>query len=216
MAHAQSLEQPFAMGPQMTNGKFAMWLFLGTEILFFTALIGTYAIIRIGNPGLWPEVGPVGVLNIPLTAANTFLLIFSSVTMIKAYEFATKDNQKKMRFYLVLTALIGTAFVGVQAFEYYSLIHEGFYPGSKELGKHLLKEGFTADGLGMFASTFFIMTGFHGLHVTAGVIAISCLAVQAFRGKYGKDEHTSIEAVGLYWHFVDLVWIILFTVVYLV
>ena len=199
MAHAHSLDQPFAMGPKMANGKFAMWLFLGTEILFFTALIGTYLIIRIGNPGLWPEKGPGEVLNIMVTAVNTFILICSSVTMVKAFEAISQGDQKKLRIYLVATALIGALFVSVQVFEYSELIHEGFVPKA-----------------GMFAATFYVMTGFHGMHVAGGVIAITCVAIQAFRGRYTKEDHFSVEGVGLYWHFVDLVWIILFTVVYLV
>ena len=173
-----------------------MWLFLCSEVMFFTGLIAAYIVLRMSTPD-WPQ--PSSVLNIPLTAFNTFLLICSSVTMVKAFAAAEEGNQSGIRKFLLATFLIGSLFLSIQAFEYHKLIHHGFVISG-----------------GIFPSCFFTMTGFHGAHVAGGVIALFCLLIQALRGKYGAQNFTPIEYVGLYWHFVDLVWIILFTIVYLI
>ena len=183
-------------GAGVYSEKVAMWVFLGSEVMFFTALIGTYIILRFAHPEAWAEPGKV--LNIPVTAVNTFLLICSSVTMVKAFAAAQDDYQRGIRLWLVATVLIGASFVGVQAYEY----------------THLIEKGFVASE-GLYGSTFYTMTGFHGFHVTMGVICMSFVTWKAFRGKYSAHDHRGIEVIGLYWHFVDLVWIILFTIVYL-
>ena len=177
--------------------KVGMWVFLCSEVMFFTGLIGSYIILRFGASDAWPMPGEV--LNVPVTAVNTFLLICSSVTMVKAFAAAEVGELKAMRLYLLATAVIGAGFVGVQVFEYNQLIHHGFLPSS-----------------GLYGATFFTMTGFHGLHVTVGVICIAWVTAKAFRGGYTKEDHEGVEVIGLYWHFVDLVWIILFTIVYLI
>jgi cytochrome c oxidase subunit 3 len=183
-------------GTGVYNEKIGMWVFLGSEVMFFTALIGTYIILRFAHPDAWAAPGKV--LNIPVTAVNTFLLICSSVTMVKAFAAAQDDYQRGIRLWLVATVLIGATFVGVQAYEYTHLIEKGFVPSE-----------------GLYGSTFYTMTGFHGFHVTMGVICMSFVTWKAFRGKYSSRDHRGIEVIGLYWHFVDLVWIILFTIVYL-
>jgi len=188
-----------ARGAGVYNQKLGMWVFLGSEIMFFTALIGSYVILRVGNPGAWPEHGPREVLAIPITAANTFLLICSSVSMVKAFAAASVGDQKGLRLWLIATVLMGAAFVSVQAVEYTELVHKGFVPSA-----------------GLFGSTFYTMTGFHGFHVSVGVICMIYVTIRAFRGKYSAADHRGIEVIGLYWHFVDLVWIILFTIVYLI
>ena len=134
-----------------------------------------------------------------MTATNTFLLICSSVTMVKAYASIADGNQKQLRLWLVLTVIIGAMFVGIQAYEYYHLIEKAFVPSA-----------------GLYGSTFYTMTGFHGFHVTMGVICMSFVTWKAFRGRYTATDHRGVEVIGLYWHFVDLVWIILFTIVYLI
>ena len=184
-------------GTGVYSEKVAMWVFLGSEVMFFTALIGTYIILRVAHPEAWAEPGKV--LNVPITAINTFLLICSSVTMVKAFAAAQDDHQRGIRLWLVATVLIGATFVGVQVFEYAQLIGHGFVPGE-----------------GLYGSTFYTMTGFHGFHVTMGVICMAFVTWKAFRGKYSASDHRGIEVIGLYWHFVDLVWIILFTIVYLI
>ena len=137
-------------GPPVHRGKFAIWLFLATEIMFFTGLIGTYIVLRMGA-ATWPN--PADRLAVPITAMNTFILICSSATMVMAVEKAMKGEHKKLLFWLGLTILIGATFVSVQAYEYFELVHHGNVPK-----------------VDIFWSTFYAMTGFHGLHVTAGVI----------------------------------------------
>jgi cytochrome c oxidase subunit 3/cytochrome o ubiquinol oxidase subunit 3 len=184
-------------GSGVYNEKLGMWVFLGSEIMFFTALIGSYIILRVAQPGAWKEPGVV--LNIPITAVNTFLLICSSVTMVKAFAAAQDGRQKQLQSWLLATVLIGATFVGVQAYEYSVLIAKDFVPGE-----------------GLYGSTFYTMTGFHGFHVSVGVICLAFVTWKAYRGKYTPTDHRGVEVVGLYWHFVDLVWIILFTIVYLI
>ena len=201
MSHAASIEHagmPAEPGALVYNKKLGMWVFLCSEVMFFTALIGSYIILRFGASDTWPIPGET--LNIPLTAFNTFLLICSSVSMVKAYAAVVDGDIPGLKKWLVLTVLVGAAFVGVQGFEYFTLTqHEHFLPSS-----------------GLFGATFYTMTGFHGFHVTVGVICMIWVTVKAFRGGYTQQNHYGVEVVGLYWHFVDLVWIILFTVVYLI
>lgn len=177
--------------------KLGMWVFLASEVMFFTALIGSYIILRWGAGNPWPDTR--AVLNIPTTAVNTFILICSSVSMVKAYAAAVRDDQKHLKRWLLTTVVGGAIFVGVQVREYIKLVHHGFLPSS-----------------GLFGATFYTMTGFHGFHVTCGVISMAWVTIRAFRGKYKGGNYHGIETIGLYWHFVDLVWIILFTIVYLV
>jgi cytochrome c oxidase subunit III len=177
--------------------KLGMWVFLVSEVMFFTALIGSYIILRWGTSAEWPE--PRTVLAIPVTALNTFILICSSVSMVKAYAAAVRDDQAGLKRWLLLTVLGGATFVSVQAFEYHHLIEKGFLPSS-----------------GLFGATFYTMTGFHGFHVSCGVLSMIWVTIRAFRGKYEGGKFQGIETIGLYWHFVDLVWIILFTIVYLI
>ena len=205
MAHAPALHPESVMdaprdraaGAGVYNEKLGMWVFLGSEIMFFTALIGSYVILRFAHPTSWKPPGVV--LNIPVTAVNTFLLICSSVTMVKAFAAAQDGIQKQLRLWLLATVLIGATFVGVQVYEYSHLIEKGFIPSE-----------------GLYGTTFYTMTGFHGFHVTIGVICMIYVTLRAFQGKYSATDHRGVEVIGLYWHFVDLVWIILFTIVYLI
>jgi heme/copper-type cytochrome/quinol oxidase subunit 3 len=195
------------------NMKFGMWVFLLSEVMFFTGLIGTYIILRFAHPEQFAMPGEV--LNVPLTGVNTFILICSSVTMVKAFAAIENGDQAKLRLFLIGTVLLGATFVGIQVVEYNVLAHEGFVPVAAEYHA----EG--RDGLPpvlggpLYGMTFYTMTGFHGLHVTIGVICLLFVTLQAFRGRYTQAAHGGVEIVGLYWHFVDLVWIILFTIVYL-
>ena len=198
------------------NMKLGMWVFLLSEVMFFTGLIGAYIILRFARPEQFADPGVV--LNVPLTAANTFLLICSSVTMVKAFAEIERGNQKGLKLYLVLTAVIGMAFVGVQAIEYYKLAHEGFVPLSNLYaahGRHGVEGGAVIGGP-LYGATFYTMTGFHGTHVSIGVACLWFTVYKAFKGGYTKDNYGGVEVMGLYWHFVDLVWIILFTIVYLI
>ena len=182
-------------GPPVHRGKFAIWLFLGTEIMFFAGLIGAYIILRSGAQS-WPN--PADRLAIDLTAFNTFVLIISSYFMVKSLFAMEKGDQGGAVKWLVATILGGSFFVGVQVFEYIKLIEEGATPN-----------------VDIFWSTFYAMTGFHGFHVIVGVIWLICALVKTMRGGYSAINYQGLELAGLYWHFVDLVWVLLFTIVYL-
>jgi heme/copper-type cytochrome/quinol oxidase subunit 3 len=198
------------------NMKLGMWIFLLSEVMFFTGLIGAYIILRFAGPDQFANPGVV--LNVPLTAANTFLLICSSVTMVKAFAEIEQGNQAGLKRYLVLTAIIGMMFVGVQVYEYIQLAHEGFIPLADLYaahGRHAAEGGAVVGGP-LYASTFYTMTGFHGTHVSIGVVCLWFTVFKAYRGGYTKNNYGGVEIMGLYWHFVDLVWIILFTIVYLI
>lgn len=201
-------------GIEVYNMKLGMWVFLLSEVMFFTSLIGAYVILRFANPEAFALPGEV--LNVPLTGLNTFILICSSVTMVKAFAAIENGDHKGLKLWLLATILLGSIFVGIQVVEYTVLTHEGFVPSAAAY------EAFGRDGAGpvlggpLYGATFYTMTGFHGAHVTIGVLCLIFVAVRAFMGKYSVADHGGVEIVGLYWHFVDLVWIILFTIVYLV
>jgi heme/copper-type cytochrome/quinol oxidase subunit 3 len=182
-------------GPPVDRAKFAIWLFLATEVMFFTGLIGTYLVLRIGT-ATWPD--PANRLAIDITAANTFLLITSSWTMVRALHAIGKGDQKGLLKWLGGTIIGGAIFVSVQVYEYIELIHAGSLPN-----------------VDIFWSTFYTMTGFHGLHVVVGVIWLIAIWIAAARGKFTAQNFLRVELAGLYWHFVDLVWVLLFTIVYL-
>lgn len=193
MAHGSVLQTG------ISNGKIAMWLFLGSEVMFFTGLIGAYIVLRFGA-GTWADpTSPDYPLNIPLTAANTFLLICSSVSLVWGLQGYQLNRIRQGNLGLLLTTIFGAVFVGVQAYEYYELWHHNMRPDSD-----------------LFGSCFYAMTGFHGLHVFVGVVAMAVLTVFGYLGKFDSHHYAAVENTGLYWHFVDLVWIILFAIVYLI
>ena len=202
-SHATGHDEPahhhpiydYDSGPPVDRAKFAIWLFLATEVMFFTGLIGTYLVLRIGTLS-WPN--PENRLAVPITAANTFLLITSSWTMVRALHAIQKGSQKGLVRWLGCTIIGGATFVSVQVFEYLELIHHGSLPK-----------------VDIFWSTFYTMTGFHGLHVVVGVIWLIAIWIAAVRGKFTPQNYLRVELAGLYWHFVDLVWVLLFTIVYL-
>jgi heme/copper-type cytochrome/quinol oxidase subunit 3 len=177
-------------------GKLGMWIFLAADAMSFGGLLAGYGALRYGDP-TWPH--PATVLGIQLTAFMTFLLICSSVTMVEALASIRHGNQAGLRKFLLLTILGGVFFLSLQAYEWNKLIvHEG---------QSIAKDNFGA--------TFFILTGFHGCHVFAGVVYLTCILVRALQGAYSAEHHNSVEIVALYWHFVDLIWILVFTFVYL-
>jgi heme/copper-type cytochrome/quinol oxidase subunit 3 len=178
------------------NQKLGIWSLLGSEVMFFSSLIVTYIVFRDKSvTGPYPREA----LDVPLTAFNTFVLICSSLTMVTALATIQRGQVAGLRRWLIATALLGLTFLGGQAYEFSLLISHGLSLSSN-----------------LFGATFFTLTGFHGAHVFAGVIWIGFVLARAFRGGVTQDNHIAVELVGLYWHFVDLVWIIIFTVVYLI
>ena len=181
-------------------GKLGMWIFLAADAMSFGALLAGYGALRFGSTD-WPV--PARVLGIGLTAFMTFLLICSSVTMVLALAAIQRGDQRGLRTFLSLTILGGVMFLGMQAYEWTHLIHRGLTLTGNPFGAAL------------FGTTFFIITGFHGAHVTGGVIYLSCYLVGALLGRVTQGNANAIEIAALYWHFVDLVWILVFTFVYL-
>ncbi len=181
-------------------GKLGMWLFLAGDAVGFGTLLASYGVMRATSAD-WPN--PFNVLGINLTAFMTFLLICSSVTMVKALEKVGERDRAKAQLFLLLTALGGAIFVGLQAYEWTHLIHRGLHIGGNPWGATL------------FGTSFFIVTGFHGLHVTGGVIYLLSVLGAVSRQADIQRKYNMVEIVGLYWHFVDLVWIMVFTFLYL-
>ncbi len=181
---------------RISSQKLGIWVWLGSESIFFSALIVTYLVFHGRGTS-----GPTShqVLDISLTAVNTFVLICSSLTMVTALSAIERGAATAMRNWLAATALLGLTFLGGQAFEFTKLAGLGVSIGGN-----------------LFGATFFTLTGFHGAHVLAGVIWIGFVLARALRGGLTQQKHEAVELVGLYWHFVDLVWIIIFTVVYLI
>ena len=149
-------------------------------------------------------------LSINLTAFNTFVLICSSVTMVLSLSAIQQGKRGRSLVFLGATILIGSFFLSIQVYEYYELMFGRHYPPGISATGHF------RPGVSLFASCFFTMTGFHGMHVTGGVIVLILIFIQSLRGVFTQTHYNPIEFVGLYWHFVDLVWIILFTIVYLI
>jgi heme/copper-type cytochrome/quinol oxidase subunit 3 len=180
----------------LSNNKLAMWMFLGSECLLFGGLIAVYMLYR-GRHGGSP--GPDQLWDIPLTSISSFVLLMSSLTMVLAVSAAKQGDDRRTVNWLVTTALLGATFVGAQVYEFTHFYREGV--------------GFTTS---LFSSAFFTLTGFHGVHVTVGILMLLALAGIMRRSRIVGDKAETVELIGLYWHFVDIVWIVIFTLVYLI
>ncbi|GIX48114.1 MAG: bb3-type cytochrome oxidase subunit IV [Candidatus Tectimicrobiota bacterium] len=181
-------------------GKLGMWIFLVGDAMTFGTLLAAYGAVRFASAD-WPH--PADVLGINMTAFMTFLLICSSVTMVKGLSAARHDDLAGFRRFIGLTILGGAIFLGLQAYEWTHLIHSGLTLSGNPWGASL------------FGTTFFIITGFHGMHVLGGVGYLLCILALGWNGKFNGHNYHPVEIAGLYWHFVDLVWIMVFTFVYL-
>ena len=203
----------------LDNRKIAIWAFIGSECMLFASLISTYMIYKgrsvIGpfphEPWTNPRTGQTlpAILDIPVTSASTFVLLMSSLAMVLAHNAVVHKPEPKTtagqriigssKLWLAMTAILGMVFLGFQAYEFTSFVHEGLTIRTN-----------------LFGSSFFTLTGFHGAHVTAGVIwLLSLLAIDFKRGLTPRDE-LAVDMAALYWHFVDVVWIVIFTLVYLI
>ena len=180
----------------LSNNKMAMWLFLGSECLLFGGLISTYMLYRGRHSG---SLGPDQIYDIPFTSVSSFVLLMSSLTMVLAVSAATRNDVRNTKLWLTVTALLGATFVGGQVYEFTTFYREGL--------------GFTTS---LFSSSFYTLTGFHGVHVTVGIIMLLSLVGMISRNRVTGDQAEVVELVGLYWHFVDIVWIVIFTLVYLI
>jgi heme/copper-type cytochrome/quinol oxidase subunit 3 len=182
----------------LDNTKMAMWAFLGSECLFFGSLITTFLLYR---SKVLPDSGPrpIDIYDIPYTSVSSFVLLMSSLTMVLALAAIQRGDPRTMRIWLLATALLGTTFVGGQIFEFTDFVEEGLKLGSSPAG-----------------SAFFMLTGFHGAHVSVGILMLLSLVGMSLVGKLQPGAARKVELIGLYWHFVDIVWIVIFTVVYLV
>jgi cytochrome c oxidase subunit III len=201
-------------------GKAMMWIFLLSDTFVFSCFLIAYMTARMSTTVPWPNPSEVFALTIAgttlpliLIAIMTFVLISSSGTMAMAVNFGYRRDRRKTAILMLLTALLGAAFVGMQAFEWTKLIHEGVRPWGNPWGA------------AQFGSSFFMITGFHGTHVSIGVIFLLIVARKVWRGDYDterrgfftsrKGNYEAVEIMGLYWHFVDLVWVFIFAFFYL-
>ena len=180
----------------LPNLKLAMWVFLGSDCLLFGALISSYVLYR-GASVKGPY--PADVFDIPYTSVSSFVLLASSLTMVLALAAIQRGDVGRCRVWLLATALLGMTFIGGQVYEFTTFYHEGL-----------------ALSTNLFGTTFYVLTGFHGTHVAIGIVMLLTLLSLTFMGKITQENSETVELVGLYWHFVDIVWIVIFTVVYLI
>jgi heme/copper-type cytochrome/quinol oxidase subunit 3 len=197
LAHAVAhAPQHLETNTGLDNRKLLMWLFLGSECLFFGSFISAYILYRNRNVN-----GPYAedLFDIPFTSVSSFVLLMSSVTMVLALAAIQQGDMRRMRIWLIATSLLGTSFLGGQAYEF----------------THFYREGLHLD-TNVFGTTFFVLTGFHGAHVSVGVLILMSIVAASLRGKLTSEHALTVELAGLYWHFVDIVWIVIFTLIYLV
>jgi len=192
--HAAVEEHATSTG--LPSVKLAMWLFLASDCLLFGALISTYVLYR--GASVDPPY-PADVFDIPYTSVSSFVLLASSLTMVLALSALQRGDVGRSRVWLLATAMLGMTFVGGQVYEFTTFVDEGLTLQSN-----------------VFGTTFYVMTGFHGTHVSVGILMLLTLVSLSVVGRLGPERAEAVELVGLYWHFVDIVWIVIFTVVYLI
>jgi heme/copper-type cytochrome/quinol oxidase subunit 3 len=183
----------------VSNAKLGIWLFLSSEALFFGAFISTYFLYRGRDATFRGGPTPDELFEIPFTSVTSFILLMSSLTMVLALAAIQRGDQRRLRIWLLATALFGATFVGGQVFEFTEFYREGLTLGTN-----------------MFGTTFFVLTGLHGAHVTMGIVWLLILHGRSMQGKLPAEKSEAVEIAGLYWHFVDIVWIFIFTAIYLI
>ncbi|MGB0387329.1 MAG: cytochrome c oxidase subunit 3 [Ardenticatenaceae bacterium] len=210
---ARKFEANQEIGTEVSNDKLGMWIFLASEVIFFAALIAAAVSLRMRNPVEWHEhlraaFPEAGLATGILATVNTFILVMSSVFVVSAIDAIRQGKTGMMKLWLWLTLLGGCIFLYIQSLEWEELSH-----GMHEV-THM--SGFEGATESMFGAAFYTLTGFHGAHVFIGVLLLLWVMIRAYRGDFTSDNYNGLEMWGLYWHFVDLVWIILFTVLYLI
>ena len=194
---------------QYEASALGMWVFLVTEIMFFGGLFTAYVAYRSAYPGAFGAASDH--LDLTLGAINTAVLIGSSLTMALAVHSSQVGKRGPLTIFLLLTMLLGSVFLGIKAVEYADKFHHGLVPGP-----HFTFAGPEANHAQLFFSLYFAMTGLHAVHMIIGLGVLAVLVLQARKGRFGTRYHTPIELAGLYWHFVDIVWIFLFPLLYLI
>ena len=195
-AHAISPSPGFtATSTGIPNGKLGMWLFLASEVMFFTGLIGAYIILRMSHPH-WP--GPEGHLNVHLGTLNTLVLICSSTTIVMALAAAERSALRPLRGWLLATILLGSLFLVIKGVEYHAKLTHHIVPSTT-----------------IFWACYYTLTGFHGIHVLGGIVFNLLVLRWTFSESAWRAKGHRLELAGLYWHFVDIVWIFLFPLLYL-
>ena len=196
MAEAIAVQDHHYTSTGLDTWKIGFWAFMGSECLFFGTLITTYMVFKGASvSGPFPEE----ILNIPLTSISTFVLLMSSTAMVLALDQVRKGNKRNTLISLAGVIVLGSIFLGFQVYEFIHFVHEGL----------TIQQN-------VFGSSFFVLTGFHGAHVTVGVIWIATLFIRSFMNELPPAKALQVEIAGLYWHFVDIVWIVIFTLVYLI
>ena len=180
----------------LNHRKLLMWVFLSSDCLFFGSLIATYMVYR-GQSLVGPY--PIDIIDVPITTISTFVLLCSSFSMVRALAATNRNDQRGIQLWLLATALMGSIFIGFQVYELNLFRAEGLKIDTN-----------------LFGSTFFTLTGFHGAHVTLGIVWLVSLFIIARKGRLGPATALDVEIAGLYWHFVDIVWIVIFTLLYLI
>lgn len=181
----------------ISNPKLAMWVFLGSECLLFGGLISTFLLYKHNNQAGGPT--PHERYDLELTSISSFVLLMSSLTMVLAVSAIQRGEHERLRLWLGTTAILGAVFISGQVYEFQVFVKEGM--------------GFTTNAA---SSAFFALTGFHGVHVTLGIVMLLSALVLSLTGRIPQARAEAVEIVGLYWHFVDVVWVLIFTVVYLI
>jgi len=183
----------------VSNAKLGIWLFISSEALFFGAFISTYFLYRGRDTQFLKGPTPDKLLNIPFTSVTSFILLMSSLTMVLALAAIQRGDHRRLRIWLLATCIFGATFVGGQVYEFTEFYRHGLHLGTN-----------------MFGTTFFVLTGLHGAHVTMGIIWLLLVWGRSMQGRLPSEKSEAVEIAGLYWHFVDIVWIFIFTAIYLI
>jgi cytochrome c oxidase subunit III len=204
---------------QTEASTLGMWLFLATEVMFFGGLLTAYAVYRTTAPR---EVALASKeLNVPLGCINTVVLLGSSLTMAMGVRAAGLRAQRELVMWLALTMVLGTAFLGIKAVEWTADYHEHLIPGlnfqvPEESRTIVEQEGLRPGKMELFFVLYFFMTGLHAIHLIIGVVLVGVMAYLSWRGWFSGGGATQIEVTGLYWHFIDIVWVFLYPLLYLI